>query len=97
MDIFPTILSLFEEPVAPYDCDGISLIKHITGLPYEDENRIITSENEGQVATIYRDGTLKIRKKEYPSEPKMLYIPDLIESLDDITYNLDFAGSIQGD
>jgi arylsulfatase A-like enzyme len=91
MDIFSTIISLFGDDPDLFDAEGISLLHYLeagsTG-PYE--NREIFSENEGQIAIIKTDTDIIIKKKEKPSEPKILYNPELIDILNNVTYSWNF-------
>jgi arylsulfatase A-like enzyme len=94
LDIFPTIMSLFGDDPVLFNTEGKSLFncadEKFSG---NNENRIISPENEGQVAIIKKDEPIVIKKKEKPSEPKMLFIPELIESLDNSEYPWNFGDS----
>lgn len=91
MDIFSTIVSLFGDDPDLFDAEGISLLHYMEAGSYgHNENREIFSENEGQIALIKKNTRILIKKKEKPSEPKILYNPEIIEILNNVTYSWNF-------
>ena len=96
MDIFSTIISLFGDDPDLFDAEGISLLHHLeAGSTGPHENREFFSENEGQIAIINTDKDIIIKKKEKPSEPKILYNPELIDILDNATYSWNFKDTTE--
>ena len=96
MDIFSTIISLFGDDPDLFDAEGLSLQDYLEeGSTGPHENREFFSENEGQIAIINTDKDIIIKKKEKPSEPKILYNPELIDILDNATYSWNFKDTTE--
>ena len=96
MDIFSTIISLFGDDPDLFDAEGLSLQHYLEeGSIGPHENREIFSENEGQIAIIKTGTDIIIKKKEKPSEPKILYNPELIDILDNVTYSWNFKDTAE--
>jgi len=96
VDIFSTIVSLFGDDPDLFDAEGLSLQHYLEeGSIGHNENREFFSENEGQIAIINTDKDIIIKKKEKPSEPKILYNPELIDLLDNATYSWNFKDTTE--
>jgi arylsulfatase A-like enzyme len=96
MDIFSTIISLFGDNPELFDAEGLPLQHYLeAGSSGPHENREFFSENEGQTAIINTDKDIIIKKKEKPSEPKILYNPELIDILNNVTYSWNFKDTAE--
>jgi len=96
MDIFSTIISLFGDDPELFNAEGLSLQHYLEERSNgSHENREFFSENEGQIAIINTDTDIIIKKKEKPSEPKILYNPELIDILNNVTYSWNFKDTAE--